>query len=234
MSADDFDHRVAGVAALGEPVRRAIYRYVVAQPGPVSREQVAVGVNVAHHVAKFHLDRLERDGLLEVESARPPGRRPGPGAGRPAKLYRRSSRELGVSLPERRYDLAGHLMARAITDAERDNVPVTQTLQRAARDAGRSLGAHACQLAGREPGPAATLATLHQVLSQSGFEPRAAGPDVVLTNCPFHKLARTYPDLVCAMNLDMINGVLDELGDLDLEAGLDPAPDRCCVLLRHR
>ena len=32
--------------------------------------------------------------------------RSGPGAGRTAKLYRRSDTEIGVSLPERRYDLA--------------------------------------------------------------------------------------------------------------------------------
>src|SRR5439155_9153327 len=115
VNPDDFDTQVAGVAALGDPVRRALYRYVVAQPGPVSRDQAAVGVGVPHHVAKFHLDKLEADGLLEVEFSRPPGRG-GPGAGRPAKLYRRASREVAVSLPERRYDLAGRVMARPVTD----------------------------------------------------------------------------------------------------------------------
>jgi hypothetical protein len=38
---DGFDAQMAGVAALGEPVRRALYRYVVAQPDPVSRDQAA-------------------------------------------------------------------------------------------------------------------------------------------------------------------------------------------------
>ncbi len=93
MTDDDFDAQVAGIAALGEPVRRALYRYVIAQPGPVSRDQAAAGTGVPRHVAKFHLDKLAADGLLEVEFRRPPGRR-GPGAGRPTKWYRRSLREL--------------------------------------------------------------------------------------------------------------------------------------------
>ncbi|MGH8862014.1 MAG: helix-turn-helix domain-containing protein, partial [Jatrophihabitantaceae bacterium] len=61
----DFDADVSSLAALGEPVRRALYRYVVAQPDPVSRDQAATGIGIAHHTAKFHLDKLEEDGLLE-------------------------------------------------------------------------------------------------------------------------------------------------------------------------
>src|SRR5438045_398628 len=82
----------------------------------VNREQAAAGAGVAHHVAKFHLDRLVDDGLLTAEYRRPAGRG-GPGAGRPAKLYRRSDVDLEVSLPERRYDLAGRLLVRAVAEA---------------------------------------------------------------------------------------------------------------------
>jgi len=78
------DTALRSVASLGEPVRLTLYRYVVAQAEPVSREQAAAGVGVAHHVAKFHLDRLEDDRLLEVNYRRPAGRT-GPGAGRPTK-----------------------------------------------------------------------------------------------------------------------------------------------------
>src|ERR1051325_6417038 len=123
VTADAFDKQVTSVAALGEPVRRELYRFVVAQPEPVSREQAAAGVGVPHHVAKFHLDKLEEDGLLDVEYRRPPGRR-GPGAGRPAKLYRRSARPIAVNLPERRYELAGDILADAITAAQQAGLPV--------------------------------------------------------------------------------------------------------------
>src|SRR6266516_1829235 len=130
MRGDDFDAQVRGVAALAEPMRRALYRYVVDQPRPVSRDQAADGVGVSRHVAKFHLDKLQDEGLLEVEYRRPPGRG-GPGAGRPAKLYRRSSRELAVSLPERRYELAGRVLVEAIEDAEHDGVAIAEALRTA-------------------------------------------------------------------------------------------------------
>ncbi len=85
MSTRDFDSRVASIATLGEPVRRDLYRYVVAQSEPVSREQAAAALGVARHVAKFNLDKLEDEGLLEVEYARPAA-----GAGL-ARAGRRSS-----------------------------------------------------------------------------------------------------------------------------------------------
>ena len=89
--ADDFAEQVAGVAALAEPVRRDLYRFVVAQAGPVSRDQAGEGVGVPRHTAKFHLDKLVEEGLLDTEFRRL-GDRQGPGAGRPTKLYRRSRR----------------------------------------------------------------------------------------------------------------------------------------------
>jgi predicted ArsR family transcriptional regulator len=231
---DDFDFRVSRIAALGDRVRRALYRYVVAQTAPVSRDQAAEGVDVPRHVAKFHLDKLEQDGLLETVFSRPPGRG-GPGSGRPAKLYRRSTREVAVSLPERRYDLAGTLMARAITESQRDGVPVADALHRAAREMGRSLGEEARGRLGVRPSRArgAALAAVRDVLAGYGYEPRVDGDGLTLANCPFHGLAQDYTDLVCTMNLDLMKGLLDGLGRADVTACLDPAPDRCCVVLQY-
>src|SRR4051794_37631949 len=163
---EDFAADVASVAALSEPVRRELYCYVVAQDEPVSREKAASGTGVAHHVAKFNLDRLVADGLLDVEYRRPPGRG-GPGAGRPAKLYRRAARDISVSLPERRYDLAGRVMAEAITIAGRDRIPVGDALPVAARDLGRHLGGSAGL---DEAAPARDAVS--RVLARHGYEPR--------------------------------------------------------------
>ncbi len=228
---DDFDARVSGIAVLGEPVRRALYRYVVAQPDPVNRDQAAEGIGVARHVAKFHLDKLVDDGLLEVEYRRAFGRS-GPGAGRPAKFYRRSSRELTVSLPERHYELAGRLLARAIIDAEREGAPVGDALRDAARDAGRELGRQARKKAGARASRSALLASTTDVLSECGYEPRSDATGMTLVNCPFHALAQDYTELVCGMNLELMNGLVDGLERSALEPLLDPAPDRCCVRLR--
>ena len=193
MTPDDFDAQVARVAALGEPVRRSLYRFVVAQPDAVSRDQAAAGVGVAHHVAKFHLDKLESDGLLDVEYRRPPGRG-GPGAGRPTKLYRRASREVAVSLPERRYDLASRVMVEAIAAAQENGTSAAEALGAAARAYGTALGERANDVV--------------RVLADNGYEPRVGDDGLTLANCPFGGLAETHTALVCGMNLDLIDGLL--------------------------
>jgi predicted ArsR family transcriptional regulator len=227
-SLDDFAAKVSGVGALAEPARRALYLYVVAQPEPVSRDQAAAGVDLPRHTAKFHLDKLVADGLLDTEYRRLSGRR-GPGAGRPTKLYRRSSRQLAVTLPPRHYDLAGQILAGAVEDAARDGGPVLESVHRAAADAGRRLGAEQRQRAGAaEAMPRDDLAAM---LAAYGYEPRAQGDRMLLANCPFHILSREHTALVCGMNLHLITAMLDELGHPDVEARLDPAPDRCCVTL---
>ncbi len=132
--AQDFARRVVRVGTLAEPVRRRLYQYVVAQPEPVSRDEAAAAAGVPRHTAKFHLDRLVAEGLL-VTSARRLTGRTGPGAGRPPKLYRRTSAEVAVSLPERHDDLAGRLMARAIDRSAADGTPVRRRPGRGRRGA---------------------------------------------------------------------------------------------------
>jgi predicted ArsR family transcriptional regulator len=232
MQPDDFDLRVNGIAALGEPVRRALYRYVVSQPDAVNRDQAAAGAEVARHVAKFHLDKLVDDGLLDVEFRRPVGRR-GPGAGRPAKYYRRSAQEVQVSLPERDYELAGRLLASSIVEAERSGRPVRDVVHDVARESGRGIGRRARQQIGRRPGRAALLTATTAVLSECGYEPRADASGVTLVNCPFRALAQEYTELVCGMNLALVGGLLDGLELPGLEARLEPVPDHCCVRLAN-
>src|SRR4051794_34392645 len=108
MTDDGFEQRVSKVGALTDPIRRALYHFIAYQPGAVSRDQAAAGIDVPRHTAKFHLDKLVDEGLLVTEFKRLTGRS-GPGAGRPAKLYRRARKEVNVTLPRRRYDLAGHV-----------------------------------------------------------------------------------------------------------------------------
>jgi len=230
---DDFAAQVSGVGALAEPARRALYLYVVGQPEPVSRDQAAMGAGLPRHTAKFHLDKLVVDGLLDTEYRRLSGRR-GPGAGRPTKLYRRSSRQVAITLPPRHYDLAGQILARAVEDAARDGIPVLQAVQRAAAETGHRLGAAQRPRDERSAtvlDDAAALEAVAAVLAAHGYEPRVQGDRVVLANCPFHALAREHTALVCGMNLHLITALLDELARRDVLAGLDPAPQRFCVTL---
>ena len=221
---DDRTAQVAAVAALAEPTRRRLYEHVVRQPRPVGRDDVAEALGVPRATTAFHLDRLVADGLLDVHFERRTGRT-GPGAGRPAKLYRRSDTSVEVSLPERRYDLVGELLASALDEADRSGERPRAALERRAREKGRKLG-EAARSAGSD-GRDAVL----RALEEHGFEPRVDGRDVVLANCPFHALAREHTELVCGMNLQMLDGVLEGVPASGLTARLRPAPGSCCVRL---
>jgi predicted ArsR family transcriptional regulator len=216
-----FAEDVASISALAERVRRELYLYVIAQDGPVGREQAARAVGLPVHSAKFHLDRLVAEGLLDTEFRRLTARR-GPGAGRPAKLYRRSSREVSVTLPERRYDLAGAILADAVERASRERGSLDKAVQRAATEAGHRSAA-GLPRRGRQSARAA------RALARQGYEPRDRDGDVVLANCPFDVLARDHTELVCSMNRSFVGGMLDGLGCDHLEARLDPQPGLCCV-----
>ena len=204
------------LASLGEPTRRALYRYVAAQDRPVSRDEAAAATGTKRATATFHLERLVCDGLLETRFARVSGRT-GPGAGRTAKLYARARRQFAVSLPPRRYEIAGEVLACALERAQHQAIPAGVAVAEAAAQAGRELAGGGTDLA--------------ELLSRSGYEPRTGpGRSIHLANCPFHDLAARHAGLVCTMNLHLLCGLIGELG-VDAQACLDPAEGRCCVTI---
>ncbi|MBU2666982.1 transcriptional regulator [Actinoplanes bogorensis] len=189
------------LGALREPVRRAVYEFVVVRAEPVGRNEVAEAVGIGRTLAAFHLDKLAEAGLLDTAYGKRVG---GPGAGRPAKLYRRSDAELTVSLPPRDYRLLATVLADAV-----ERAGVEPALYEAAQEQG-------AKLAGGDLMPR---------LEELGYEPyEDADRTVRLRNCPFHALAESHPGLVCGMNLALLRGLTGA------EAGLDPGPTGCCVV----
>lgn len=209
---------ITAVAALDEPTRRRLYDYVVGAREPVGRDEASEGVGISRPTAAFHLDRLVDHGLLDVVRKRLTGRT-GPGAGRPSKLYVRADRQVEVSLPGRRYELAGELLAGAAEDADADGVPIRQALAVRAQRAGLHLG------------QAAGAVDAVSVLDSYGFEPRTEDGVVTLGNCPFHNLAQQHTELVCGMNLHLVEGLLEGVGCEAYAATLSPSPGNCCVVL---
>jgi predicted ArsR family transcriptional regulator len=216
------EQTIGRIAALADPVRRALYFFVSRAPGEVSRDQAARGVAIARPLAAFHLDKLAAHGLLEVSFRRLTARR-GPGAGRPAKLYRRARHQIDVSLPPRRYELAARLLAATLGTG--DTASPRARLRRVARALGKRLGSEARRGAGL---PAVTNA-----LTECGYEPfRAADGSIRLHNCPFDTLARDYRPLMCSANQALLAGLVQGFGLPRCEARLDPRPGLCCVALR--
>lgn len=236
MPAEERAAQLAAVAALAEPLRRRIYRHVASSPDAVSRDAAANALGISRSVAAFHLDRLAEVGLLDVEYRRPPGRS-GPGAGRPAKLYRRADAEALFSVPERHYDLAASLLTEALASAGDRGAPVGEALRRAARAHGRAVGESVQRDSpGTDEAPVTAEAPgtdeLVTLLERQGYEPKIEGDVVTFENCPFHRLASAHPELVCAMNLEIAAGILEGARLPSDRARLAPAPGRCCVTIR--
>jgi predicted ArsR family transcriptional regulator len=231
VSAEPQADELESLAALDDPKRRRLYRLVAERaPGELSRDEAAALAGVSRSLAAFHLDRLVDAGLLEANFRRLSGRA-GPGAGRPAKLYRRAQRELSLSFPPRDYALAGRLLASAIASAEGAQASLCDR----ARELGKQLGTEAkTRAAGSRAGADARLRSALDVLRELGFEPTAAGTDIHLHNCPFHALAQEFPDVLCVMNVDLLQGLAAGAGLAGFEPRLDPAPGRCCVVLKQR
>jgi predicted ArsR family transcriptional regulator len=71
---------------------------------------------------------------------------------------------------------------------------------------------------------------LFDELRALGFEPETGADEVtVLHNCPFHHLAREHTELICGMNLCLLENLLAELAGTGLRAALEPAEGSCCV-----
>jgi predicted ArsR family transcriptional regulator len=208
---DDFD----AIGLLQEPLRRRLYEYVVAQDHDVSRNEAAEATGMQRTLVAFHLDKLAEAGLLETARRRLSGRS-GPGAGRPAKLYRRAASERQVALPPRDYRTVATLLADAAEAARLDD-----ELQAAARRRGAEL---------REGASPVTLDAALALLAERGYEPYVDGAVVRMRNCPFHALAESHPALVCGMNLALLEGLVD--GSVRFTAALDARPGECCTVLQ--
>lgn len=223
----DFDRNVTGIGVLADPVRRQLYRFVCSQAEPVSRDQAAEAVGIARHQAKFHLDRLEADGLLETDYVRLTGRA-GPGAGRPAKRYRRSREEFTVALPAREYELAARIMAEGITISAQTGTRISDALREAAVAQGTAIAETATD---RPLSADAAVDLALNLLSDHGYEPRGTGRTFILANCPFHALARAHTELVCQLNHTLIAALAQAIAPDLLDIRLDPGENRCCVTL---
>jgi predicted ArsR family transcriptional regulator len=215
------------LTALDDPVRGRLYRLVSGRTEPIGRDEAAEEAGIGRALAAYHLDKLVESGLLTATYRRPSGRS-GPGAGRPAKFYATSAREFAVTVPPREYELAARLLARAIeSDASGHS---RAALHDAAFQLGTELGT---RLWRGEPGADVAQRALDEILTVHGYLPERAADGVTrLRNCPFHLLAERHKEVVCGMNLALIDGVTRGLHADMLQPALDPQPGYCCVIVR--
>jgi predicted ArsR family transcriptional regulator len=226
---------LASLSTLDDPVRRRLYEVVTRQDGPMGRDEAAAAAGIGRALAVYHLDKLVESGLLTASYQRPPGRS-GPGAGRPAKLYARSDREFAVSVPPREYELAARLLVQVVAadSSGRSQAALGEIARRLGAELGRGFLARAADedVTDRDVTSRDVASRdLQGALTQQGYEPSRDDGVIRLRNCPFHQLAERHRDVVCGMNLALVEGVVAGLGADAWHPVLDPRPGHCCVAI---
>jgi predicted ArsR family transcriptional regulator len=142
-------------------------------------------------------------------------------------VYARSGNEFAVTVPPREYELAARLLAVAV---ESDRGAASRAaLHDAAQQFGAGLGERS---RAADPSGEGARQAAADALRGHGFEPGQDEDGTIrLRNCPFHQLAAEHRDLVCGMNLALIEGLVAGLGASGLHPVLDPRPGHCCVAI---
>lgn len=190
----------------------------------LTADDIAQRTGLHVNTARFHLDRLVRDGLVERSTEQ----RVAPG--RPHTLY--TARDIRPG--PRSYGLLAEVLTGLVA-----SLPDART---SAEAVGREWGGHLVDRAApsQHLSAADSVARLNAVLDAVGFHPEVRstkgrkGCAIWLHHCPFREVAEQHTDVVCAIHLGLMQGALEELRAPVEVVSLDPfvSPDTCVARLR--
>ncbi len=210
------DARDARHTALAVTSRRRLLEVMQSSSQPLDVPELAAAVALHMTTVRFHLDTLERAGLVrrDVERAGRPGR--------PRQLY--------TAVPE--HTVEGY----------RQLAEVLATALFEDADAGQARAERAGQWWADQQVPAVETRSLDQAIRDVGelFERLGFAPRLVddvdqrhleLDDCPFRDTARAYPTVVCSVHLGLLRGAFRRLGNPRAGAQLRPfvEPELCIV-----
>ena len=204
--------------ALGRS-RSGVLVVLRAATGPVGVREVAERTGLHQNTARFHLEALVDAGLATraAEGRQAPGR--------PRVAYRASG---GAAGGPRRYRMLARMLASLISGTMADPAA-------AAEAAGREWGAYLTpppppyqQVSASE-----ASARLTETLAEIGFAPERESNEIRLRQCPFEEVARQHKDVICALHLGLMRGMLAQLRAPVTADALEPfaAPGLCVARL---
>lgn len=191
---------------------------------PLGVAQVAESAGLHPNTARFHLDGLTEAGLAvrEVEERTQPGR--------PRMVYRADAQDAAAG--QRSYRLLATMLTSLVAGA----LPhPTQTAVEAGQEWGRYLAERPAPF--QKVDAADGIRRLSAVLADAGFAPGPvsdpAAPVIPLRHCPFHEIALQHGDVVCALHLGLMQGILNEIRAPVTADRLEPfvEPSLCLVHL---
>ena len=206
--------------ALSQPTRARLFALLSELRRPAGTAELAERLELHPNGVRLHLERLEREGL--VERARAQTRR-----GRPPDAWKIAPGAQPGGEKPRAYRDLGRWLARALR--------------------GRSRGLHALEAIGREIGHevapdrhAGGADTLEITLTSLGFQPTVSEHDAhavtfCLRNCPYRDAVRENQPAICALHRGITRGLLDVLEPgATLAAFIPHDPERAgCVIEVH-
>lgn len=228
------EEQVQPLDVLASPVRRAILDALANLPhlAAANEPNRSSGLTAAHlaerldlHVTtvRFHLERLERAGLIISRDERG-------GVGRPRRHYTAHPGRLAEVTATDAY----RLLAEVLTGAMASGTPD-------AAEAGRRWALdHAVELTGYAPVPGsehpartpgtwlAKVGAVVDVLDRWGYQPSVTTIDagrtaqLCLHHCPLRQLALDNPAVACGVHRGVIQGTLEALGERDTLVSLVP------------
>lgn len=207
MDTSTLDSRISDLtASLGDPTRRAIYIAVRESPDPMTTAKVAALFDIHPNVARHHLDRLADDGYLKVSHQRRPG---GPGAGRPAKSYESTNKEVSVHFAPRRFEMLTEMLFQVLAEVSPPN------LAEVAENVGRAYGKQlAAEIGGPEdPGYDEAVSAVASAMTGLGFsvDPDIEGQRLLTSHCPFGETATNHPEVICSLDRGIVAGLFGAL-----------------------
>lgn len=210
-SAETRDPRRASNGRIHSPTREQLLRILEAQTGPASVTALAKISGWHENTVRGHLNALWADGYLD--RVRDESRH---GQGRPCWLWQAIDRS-----PRNPYAALAVTLAETLAQSHPD--PVV-----AAREAGVTWGRSLVDTEG-EWGPRSTAETadlVWETMREQGFAPERHGDDLMLLKqCPLIEAASSHTQIVCAVHLGMIAGVIDAAGMKDNGSRLTPFSD---------
>lgn len=200
------------------PTRRRVLGVLQDAARPMTANAVGDALGLHPNSVRFHLDALAADGhvVRDREARDAPGR--------PSVTYAASPAAPEVA--RRRYPLLARVLAGFLDDQLADPAA---TSEQAGRAWSRSLTLRAPSSSGGTT-EAEALDVLTASLGDVGFESAVVEDDgglrVEVSHCPFLEVATDHEDVVCALHLGLMRGVLEQvrapLQVLDLEPLVEP------------
>ena len=206
MDFDTLDRRISDLtSALGDPTRRAIYMAVRESDEPLTTTAVSHIFEIHPNVARHHLDILVEEGFIRVSDRRPKGQT----AGRPAKAYETTTKEVSLHFVPRRFELLTEMLLNLLEALGPENV--SQVAEKVGRDYGRKLAAEIGTA--DDPDYEDAVHAVARAMTGLGFymNPDIEGQQLVTSHCPFGETAVDHPEVICSLDRGLVSGLLGAL-----------------------